>query len=594
MLRKKQKVWGQWAFRFFALALLMGWQTALAQSTISGTVTDADGSPLPGANVLVKGTTNGTQTDFDGNYTIEAGSDATLVFSYIGFATQEVAVDGQSSVNVSLSEDASKLDEVVVLGYAQQTRGDVTGSVASVDIEDAVKTPVVNAAEVLQGRVTGVQVVTNGNPGQAPKINIRGFGTTNNTNPLYIIDGVQTDDPNVLNSINPADIDQMNVLKDGAAAIYGARASNGVIIITTKSGGYNMDKAVVSLDIYSGFSSISNNPDMLNAEQHANMILQSKLNDGLAGGDLAHGQYDPSGTGTYTVPSSIVGYRRVVSYNPIVFSNPGDFNATVTPGGTDWIDAISRSAPVSNIALSVANGTETGKYYLSVGYLNRDGVLNYTGFERANTKINSEFKVGKRLRIGQHLNVSFSNTRAGVDEAIEGALRITPLLPVTDDDGNFTGVAGPDLSNTRNPAAQLYRTRNDYNKRLRLLGDVYLAYDILDGLTFKTVLAGGFNTFDNRAFTSLDPEHGEPISSSTLREQDQTRTNWNWSNTLNYNKTIGVHSINALVGIEALEENDKGKGISRQGYLFEDPNFYLLNNGSGAPNVDYAYDASNT
>jgi len=218
---------------------------AVVQSTVTGTVTDADGVPLPGANVLVKGTTNGTQTDFDGNYTINADSDATLVFSYIGFATQEIAVNGNASINATMAEDAAALDEVIVLGYATQTRGDLTGSVVSVDVSEAIKVPIVNAAEALQGRVAGVNVINNGNPGAAPRITIRGTGTLNNTNPLFIIDGVQTDNPDVLNSINPNDIDQMNVLKDGAAAIYGARASNGVVVVTTKNGGYNMSKPIV-------------------------------------------------------------------------------------------------------------------------------------------------------------------------------------------------------------------------------------------------------------------------------------------------------------------------------------------------------------
>ena len=209
------------------------------QITITGTVLDNLGVPLGGANVVEKGTTNGTQTDFDGNFTITAPSDAILVISYIGFATQEVAIDGQSTISVTLAEDFSQLSEVVVTGYLAQTRGDLTGSVASVDISEATKAPIVNAAEALEGRVSGVTVVNAGNPGAAPKINIRGFGTSNNTNPLYIIDGVQTDNANILNSINPADIEQINVLKDGAAAIYGARASNGVVIITTKTGGYN-------------------------------------------------------------------------------------------------------------------------------------------------------------------------------------------------------------------------------------------------------------------------------------------------------------------------------------------------------------------
>lgn len=561
------------------------------QTTISGTVTDADGAPLPGANVVVKGTTNGTQTDFDGNYTINADSNATLVFSYVGFGTQEVSVNGQSTINVTMAEDANQLSEVVVLGYASQTRGDVTGSVASVDLDEAVKTPVVNAAEVLQGRVTGVQVVTNGNPGQAPKINVRGFGTSNNTNPLYIIDGVQTDDPNVLNNLNPTDIDQMNVLKDGAAAIYGARASNGVIIITTKSGGYNQNKANVTVDLYTGFSQIANPIDLLNVEQHADMIWQSQINDGLTPG---HPQY---GNGaTPVIPSQIVDYTRVQSYNPIQFFPAGAVTATVQPGGTDWIDEITRSAVVTNASISLSDGSENGKYFASVSYLNREGVLNQTGFKRGGTKLNSEFKITDKITIGEHMNLSFSNTRPGNDEAIEMAYRISPLVPVRDDDGFFAGSAPPGIGNPRNPVAQLFRTRDNYFKRFNGFGDVYMNIEFAPGFTFRSTLAGGFTTFDSREFTALDPENGEPISTNSLVEQNQTLYNWNWTNLINMNKSFGDHNINAIVGIEALRDGGKGSGVQRIDFLFEDPDFYLLNNGSPAfnPAVTYAFDGFNS
>ena len=207
---------------FFLLQLLVFLMVGLAAfaQTVTGVVMSEDG-PLPGATIIVKGTTQGTTSDFDGNFSINADSDAVLEVSFVGFVSQEIPINNQENITITLTSD-NALDEVVVIRYGSQTRGSLSGSVASVDVADAVKTPVVNAAETLQGRVTGVQVVTSGNPGQAPKINIRGFGTSNNTDPLYIIDGVQTDDPLVLNNINPTDIEQMNVLKDGAAAIYGA------------------------------------------------------------------------------------------------------------------------------------------------------------------------------------------------------------------------------------------------------------------------------------------------------------------------------------------------------------------------------------
>ncbi|AOW21527.1 SusC/RagA family TonB-linked outer membrane protein [Urechidicola croceus] len=583
--------------KMFFVAIMLASSFIFAQ-TVTGTVSDSSG-PLPGANVVVKGTTNGTTADFDGNYSISnVPEDGVLLVSFVGYATKEISVAGQAVINVILEAD-NELDEVVVLGYSSQTRGDVTGAVSSVNMGDAIKAPIVNAAEALDGRVTGVTVVNSGSPGGTPRINIRGFGTSNNTNPLYIIDGVQTDDPNILNNINPSDIDQMNVLKDGAAAIYGARASNGVVIISTKSGGYNMDKAEFSIDMYSGFSEITNVPKMLNAEQHSQMLFQSLVNDGanVADGSLSHGQYDPNGTGTFTVPSSIVGYTRVETYNPsISFYPAGVLSAAVNPGGTNWIDELTRSASTSNVSFSLRNGTESGKYFMSISYLDRQGILLNTGFERLSTRLNSEFKIAEKLKIGEHINLSFSDTKTGNAEAIEGALRMTPLLPVRDNDGQFAGVAGPSLGNTRNPVAQNYRTRNDYNKRFAIFGDVYMSYDILDELTFKTTLAGGMSAFDGRYFTELDPEHGEPISTNTLQEMDQSAYNWSWSNVVNFDKSFGEHDLNVLVGVEALKDGGKGKDVSRTGYLFEDPNYYLLSNGSGAIAIDGddTYDFYNT
>ncbi|MDT0540617.1 TonB-dependent receptor [Croceitalea sp. P059] len=555
------------------------------QSTVTGTVTDSDGAPLPGANVIVQGTSNGTQTDFDGNYTIDADANATLVFSYVGFATQEIAINGQSTIDVSMAEDANQLSEVVVLGYSSQTRGDLTGSVASVDVSEATKQPLVNAAEALEGRVTGVTVTNTGSPGAAPKIVIRGFGTSNNTNPLYIIDGVQTDNANILNSINPADIDQINVLKDGAAAIYGARASNGVVIITTKGGGYNQEKPIVSFDMYTGFSRANNTPDLLNAQQHGDMIFQSLSNDGAT---VTHPQYGSGATAV--VPSSLIDYSRVVSYDPITRAPRG---ATVAPGGTDWIDAISQDGATQNVAVSVSNGGETGRYFLSANYLNREGIQLATGFKQGTTRLNSEFKIGDKVTIGEHMNISFSN-QANNTSRVNDALRMSPIIPVYDDEGDFTGTGGPGLSNTRSPVAQLLRASDDYNKILRAFGDIYLAAEIYEGLTFKTTFSGNVESFNQRRFQALDPEHIEPLSTNTLFEQSIQNFNWTWNNTLNYSKIFGDHNLNVLVGLEAVEEGSKGNQISRNGFLFETPDFYLLNNGSGTPNVDFAFDGENS
>ncbi|WP_245233014.1 SusC/RagA family TonB-linked outer membrane protein [Maribacter forsetii] len=556
------------------------------QSTITGTVLDDTGQPLPGANVVEKGTTNGTQTDFDGNYSLNVSDGATLVFSYIGFKSTEIAVNGQSTVNATLAEDAAALDEVIVLGYSTQTRGDVTGSVASVDVSEATKAPVVNAASALQGRVSGVTVVQNATPGSPPKINIRGFGTSNNTNPLFIIDGLQTDDPFVLNSINPNDIDQMNVLKDGAAAIYGARASNGVVIITTKGGGYNMDKPIVSIDTYTGFSTVANVPELLNAQQLGDVLFQSAANDGTA---FNHPQY---GSGSSAVvPSSLNGYTRVVSYDPIV---RGDASATVNPNGTDWIDAITRTAIIQSVAFSVANGEENSKYNLSANYLNNPGNLLETEYKIGQIRLNSEFKIGDKIRIGQHFSTAYSNSKGGSGAQYEEAVRSSPLIPLYDDDGNFAGTGAQGTGNSRSPLAQLNRQSDNFNKTIRILGDIYASAEIFEGLTFKTNFGGTINSFNTRSFQALDPEHSEPLGTNQLTELNQDGYSWTFTNTLGYKKTFENSKIDALIGVESVKDGIKGKQISRTGYIVESPDFYLLNNGTGTPNVDNAFDTANS
>ncbi|MEM8928037.1 MAG: TonB-dependent receptor [Bacteroidota bacterium] len=565
------------------------------QTTISGTVTDSNGAPLPGANVVVKGTTNGTQTDFDGNYTIDAASDAVLVFSYIGFSTQEIPVNGQTSINVQMAEDANLLDEVVIVGYQAQTRGDLTGSVASVDISEATKQPLVNVAEALEGRATGVSITNAGNPGAAPIVRIRGLGTPNNNNPLYIIDGTQTQDPNILNTINPQDIAQFNILKDGAASIYGARASNGVIIITTKSGSYNQNKLSVSIDISTGFSRANRLPDILNAEQLGNVFFESLTNDAIRNAEdpagISHPQYFPNG-GSPQVPSQLLGVSFLGTGEEVV--------APVRqPNGTNWLDEIFDSAPTQNINATFSNGNETSKYSATFGYLNREGIQQNTGFERGQLRLNSEFKIGDRLTIGEHFNVAYSNTQGELGGSeTQFALRLSPLVPVRDNLGRFAGgySNANGLSNAENPVANLDRNSDDFFRETRLIGDVYASFAIMDGLTFKTSIGGNISIFSQRNFLALDPESPEPRSTNTLTERNQQTQSWVWTNTLNYVKNFGDHSINALIGYEALENSGKSLEVSASGFLFETPDFYLLSNASGDPivNAGNTFDFENT
>ena len=539
-----------------------------AQTIVTGKVTDTDGNPIPGVAVLVADTNQGTTTDFDGAFTINTNTDAILEISSIGFISQSIAVNNQTSISIVMIESLDELEEVIVTGYGVQTRASISGSVGTVSVGDAVKVPVVNAAEALQGRVAGISVVTNGQPGSAPTVRVRGYGTPNNNNPLYIIDGVQTTDAFVLNSLNPNDIDQINVLKDGAAAIYGSRASNGVVIITTKKGERGQ-KPTIHLEASYGISQATNLPELLNAQQHGQMIWSSKANDGA---ELTHPQY---GTGdSPVIPSSLIGV---------------DLPTTVLPNGTDWLGAIFQTAPTENINLSIQNGTDNGGYLFSLQYLNRDGIQIETGYERAGIRSNGEYKINDFITVGEHLNLTFDKERNG--NQVQAALRSSPLIPLRDHNGDFAGIYRTPLGlgNVNSPYATLVRAKDDYNRSLRALGDVYATIKFIPSLPelkFKSSLGGQIRYFNRRSYSPATPE-AETGGSRTLTEQDFYQYEWVWTNTLNFRKTFNdVHTIDALVGYEANKIYFKGLQASRSNFLFESPDYYLLDNGEGTPIID--------
>jgi TonB-linked SusC/RagA family outer membrane protein len=544
------------------------------QTTIKGKVTEAlTGQAVIGATVLVKSTGEGTITDIDGNYSIQASEGDVLTFSYVGFGDKTMTVGTSQLIDVQMAE-GEFLDEVVVIGYAAQTRGDITGAVESVDMLEAIKAPLVNAAEALQGRVSGVTIINNGNPGAAPTVRIRGFGTTGNNDPLYIIDGVQTTDGSILNAISPSDIEQMNVLKDAAAAIYGSRASNGVVIITTKSGSYNQNEPNVSFNAYTGSATVINTPDLLNTQQHADMIFESFRNDGVPTDHPQYGNGD-----TPVIPANLAG---------------APFNVPTNQAGTDWLDEIFRSAPTQNVDFSVSNGNETSKYAFSLGYLNRDGIQLATGFNRGVARINSELKVNDRITVGEHINLSLSNSQ--FNNGVQVAARSSPLIPVRDGEGNFAGTyaSSAGLGNATNPVADLSRGSDNFFRQTRVIGDIFAKVKLVDGLTFKTSIGGDFNGIYDRNFLALNPEHSEARTVNSLQEQNINGFNWVWTNTLNYIKEVNKHTFNVLVGTEALRNRVKGSQIRVEDFLFETPDFYTLTTGAGAPQVLFAFDVENT
>jgi len=556
----------------FLVVLMLSSSLIFAQNSISGSVSDADNNPIPGATIVVEGTNTGVVTDFDGNYQINASTGDQLTFSSLGFGSQTITVGNQNQINVTLMSSVDILDEVVVSGYQTQQRRSLSGAIGTVDTDEAFKTQVTNAAEALQGRVAGVSVVSGGGPGSAPVIRIRGYATTNDNSPLYVIDGIQTTDTNVMRDINPRDIENISVLKDGAAAIYGARASNGVIVVTTKKGNYN-SKNTLEVNATYGMSQVTRYPDMLNVQQHADMTWQSILNDGNT---PTHPQY-----GSGPTPSVPV-FLNVPIPSGAEYEGAG---AKVQPGGTKWFEEIFDPAATTEVSVAASGGSEQGKYLMSVRYLNQEGVIIHTGFESVSTRLNSEFKIGDKITISENLNITYDKEQTTSGNPMQNAAFSSPLVPVRDTNGNFAGTysnaARVGIAN--NPVADLARGADDYNKNLRVIGDVSFKYQITPELLFKTSAGITMRDLNGRYFTALNPEHGEAISNNTLNEQSFRQDEWVVTNFLNYKNSFGDHTLDVLIGTEATKNNYKGFGALRTGYLFEDPGFYLLTNGSGVP-----------
>ena len=567
----------------FLVVLMLSSSLIFAQNSISGSVSDESNNPIPGATVVVEGTNTGVVTDFDGNYQINASAGDQLTFSSLGFGSQTITVGNQNQINVTLMSSVDILDEVVVSGYQTQQRRSLSGAIGTVDTDEAFKTQVTNAAEALQGRVAGVQVTSGGGPGAAPVIRVRGYSTTNDNSPLYVIDGIQTTDPNVMRDINPRDIENISVLKDGSAAIYGARASNGVIVVTTKKGTYNQANTL-EVDASYGISTVTRVPDMLNVQQHADMTWQSILNDGNT---PSHPQY-----GTGATPSVPI-FLNVPIPSGAEYEGAG---AKVAPNGTDWFDEIFDPAEVTNVSVSASGGSEQGRYHMSANYLKQEGVIIHTGYERASTRLNSEFKIGDKLTVAENLNITYDKEGTTSGNPIQNAAFSSPLVPVRDTNGNFAGTYSNSarVGIANNPVADLYRGRNDYNKNLRVIGDISVKWQITPELVFKTSAGITMRDLNGRYFTALNPEHGEAISNNTLSEQSFRQDSWVVTNFLNYKNSFGDHNLDLLVGTEQTKNNYKGFGALRTNYLFEDPSFYLLSNGSGVPVISGAGANSNS
>ncbi len=571
---------------FLLFMLLVPLGTAWAQTkTVSGTVTDAnDNSGLPGVNILIKGSSTGTISDIEGNYTIQVPSgDATLVYSSIGFLPIEVEVGSQSEIDISLQADIKQLSEVVVTGYTAQSRRDITSAVSVVEPEQLLAVPATNLAQQLQGRAAGVTVGNENTPGGGVSVRIRGYGTLGDNDPLYVIDGVPTKDN--LNTINQNDIESIQILKDASSAsIYGARAANGVVIITTKKGKAGAPK--VTFDAYYGTQRAANSLNLLNTEEFGRYFWESRTNANAVNADNGFPQNSQYGNGPspvipdYIVPDgAFEGDPRV---NPDNYSNNrfGDpeFGSTVfkimpaNRQGTNWFDEIFDPAPIQNYQLGVSGGSETGRYAFSMNYFDQQGILIHNGYKRYTIRANTEFNIKDRVRIGENLQVALGRRQGEFGNQSEGnqvsmAYRMQPIVPVYDIAGNFAGTLGGNLGNARNPVAQLFRNRNNGQDDVRVFGNVFAEVDILPGLTAKTSFGLDATGFARTDFNVIDPESSEPAQINSLNEQRGYRYSWTWTNTLNYEKSWGDHNFTAFGGVEAIESYGERLDAGRQRFF---------------------------
>ena len=558
--------------RVAALTVALLLVTVTLSAQISGTIQDADsGDPLIGASILVKGTGTGAVTDFDGNFTVSASPGDFLIVSYTGYATQEVQVGNETTIDVLLSS-GQLLDEVVVTGYTSQSKRDITGAVSTVDAEELLAVPATTFAQQLQGRASGVTIINDATPGGGATVRIRGYGTTGNNAPLYVIDGVPTQNQG---NLNPNDIESLQVLKDASAAsIYGSRAGNGVVIITTKKG--KLGKPTISYNTYYGVQNPAEDVEVLNAAELGQYLF---LSDFYAGKAPQHGQYDFDGNGNVTIPDYVFpsGVSGEVDESDYSLT-PERINAITRSADTDWWDAVTRSnAPIQNHQISATGATESARYAFSLNYFDQDGVVEFVGYNRMSIRANTSFSaINNRLRVGENFTVSFGNRKGGYSNnneqnSVSGSYKHHPLLPIFDVAGNFAGSRGANLGNNFAPFAALSRDQDDRNQNIRAFGNIFAEFDILDNLSFKTSFGIDLNTNRFRDIGRPQPEYVEGNFINSLNQGSSYQYDWVWYNTINYSKDFGTeHTFSALAGLESNKGFGEFFNAGRQRFFNDD------------------------
>jgi TonB-linked SusC/RagA family outer membrane protein len=598
-----------------AVMLLWSFHASAQDRRVTGKISGADGA-VPGANVVLKGTTTGTATDANGAFSLNVrGANPTLVISAIGYKTKEVALGNQTDVSVTLEDEATALSEVVVTGYSTENRRDVTGAVSTVKPAQLKVVPSTNVEQQLQGRVAGVTVITNGQPGTTSQVRVRGFGSFGGNQPLYVVDGVPTQ---TIQYLAPDDIESTTVLKDAASAsVYGARAASGVIVLTTKKGQRRAQKLSISYDGLYGTTDPGKGQKILNPQEQADWTWQARKNDiyqagGTIGPDsftgIANNQYGSgqtpvlpdyllvgSQTGLSASAVNLEAERLKYNINP---ANGAIYNViAANKQGTDWYKEITRFAPLMRHTLGFSGGTESSRYYLSLGMQQQAGIIQYNNFSRYTFRVNTEFDITKKLRFGENIQLAYvsatglqgstgstlgngtnNNSSVAADENdILLAFRLAPIIPVYNVFGGYAGTAASGFNNARNPVANRIGAKDNLNYNLIAFGNAYLEYDVIPSLTLRSSLGGTYFSNYNNSYNRSQYENSENNTNYVYNESANVGLAWTFTNTAQFKQKFGIHDVSVLAGIEALNTGN-GRGINGSGLnpFTTDPNYVTI------------------
>ena len=582
-----QKVYRALGISFLFLVAISG--TALSQGQqVSGTVTSTTtGEKLWGVTVRVKNTQTQTVTDQQGHFALVAPTDATLTFAQIGYRSKEAPVNGQSTLDVTLEQAPTMLQEVVVTGYTTQRRGDITGAVSSVNLEPVGEKSSVSVLQRLDGAVPGVTVNNGGSPGSRSTVRVRGVSSFHDNEPLYIIDGTPVED-SYLNFLNSNDIGQIQVLKDASSAsIYGSRASNGVIIIETKKG--RPGGRSMTLDVRTGVANPTRGYDdivMTDPLQYFDVIKRSYHNNGQKIPGETKSLYgdtlNPSIPAyTYIAPGvtidSVDQWGRPVKIDRAAYAYP---TTLIMPGsaGTNWWKAVFGSGQFSDANLSVSGGGSDNSYNIAFNYLKQDGTAAYNQFQRGGVRVNTAFTINK-LTVGENIGVSREQGYGGLDDdglgedGIVGKnILMQPVVPIYDIGGNFASGKASGLGNNTNPLKYAWARKDDRNTTDRAIGNAYGSFALMPDLAFKSQFSFDLSQFQQTAFTPTTFENAEANATNGTNQTDRRTTTWTWTNTFNYVRTLsGGHNMNLLLGQEANSTNGRTLAGGISGLLNDAP-----------------------